>query len=235
MWRRKPAREGGREEPPTLRPRSEVDGGARPVRPSAQSGCSPPAAAQAALGGAPPPRRPRRALCAARTTAIAGWGEVSGRRGRGREARRGAGDDGAEAAAAQGGAMVTTATTQTRLREEVRLLLLDDDGGGGADQRDLQRILGGRGPNGDRSRPPWGRRGVQWKRRRLGLGSKPRPMIPCRKVGCVYTVVDCIAMSPQGGIYESTRLGGQDTSPRDKEGYHGITSILNYHIWSCLI
>jgi hypothetical protein len=42
--------------------------------------------------------------------------------------------------------MVTTATTQTRLREEVRLLLLDDDGGGGADQRDPQRILGGRGP-----------------------------------------------------------------------------------------
>ena len=42
-------------------------------------------------------------------------------------------------------------------------------------------------------------------------------------------------MSPLGGIYRSIRLGGQDTSPRDKEGYHGITSILNYHIWSCLI
>jgi len=42
-------------------------------------------------------------------------------------------------------------------------------------------------------------------------------------------------MSPLGGIYRSTRLGGQGTSPRDKEGYHGITSILNYHIWSCLI
>jgi len=48
-------------------------------------------------------------------------------------------------------------------------------------------------------------------------------------------VIDCIAMSPLGGIYMSTRLGGQCTSPRDKEGYHGITSILNYHIWSCLI
>ena len=48
-------------------------------------------------------------------------------------------------------------------------------------------------------------------------------------------MVDCIAMSPLGGIYRSTRLGGQGTSPRDKEGYHGITSILNYHIWSCLI
>ena len=47
-------------------------------------------------------------------------------------------------------------------------------------------------------------------------------------------MVDCIAMSPLGGIYRSTRLGGQGTSPRDKEGYHGITSILNYHIWSCL-
>ena len=42
-------------------------------------------------------------------------------------------------------------------------------------------------------------------------------------------------MSPLGGIYRSTRLGGQGTSPRDKEGYHRITSILNYHIWSCLI
>ena len=42
-------------------------------------------------------------------------------------------------------------------------------------------------------------------------------------------------MSLLGGIYRSTRLGGQGTSPRDKEGYHGITSILNYHIWSCLI
>ena len=42
-------------------------------------------------------------------------------------------------------------------------------------------------------------------------------------------------MSPLGGIYRSTRLGGQSTSPRDKTGYHGITSILNYHIWSCLI
>ena len=48
-------------------------------------------------------------------------------------------------------------------------------------------------------------------------------------------MVDCIAMSPLGGIYRSIRLGGQDTSPRDKEGYHGNTSILNYHIWSCLI
>ena len=48
-------------------------------------------------------------------------------------------------------------------------------------------------------------------------------------------MVDCIAMSPLCGIYRSTRLGGQYTSPRDKEGYHGITSILNYHIWSCLI
>ena len=48
-------------------------------------------------------------------------------------------------------------------------------------------------------------------------------------------MVDCIAMSHLGGIYRSTRLGGQGTSPRDKEGYHGITSILNYHIWSCLI
>ena len=48
-------------------------------------------------------------------------------------------------------------------------------------------------------------------------------------------MVDCIAMSPLGGIYRSTRLGGQGTSPRDKEDYHGITSILNYHIWSCLI
>ena len=28
---------------------------------------------------------------------------------------------------------------------------------------------------------------------------------------------------------------GQGTSPRDKEGYHGITSILNCYIWSCLI
>ena len=42
-------------------------------------------------------------------------------------------------------------------------------------------------------------------------------------------------MSPLDGIYRSTRHGGQDTSPRDKEGYHGITSILNYHIWSCII
>ena len=42
-------------------------------------------------------------------------------------------------------------------------------------------------------------------------------------------------MSPLCGIYRSTRLGGQVTSPRDKEGYHGITSILKYHIWSCLI
>ena len=50
-----------------------------------------------------------------------------------------------------------------------------------------------------------------------------------------YNVIDCIATSPLGGIYRSTRLGGQGTSPRDKEGYHGITSILNYHIWSCLI
>ena len=48
-------------------------------------------------------------------------------------------------------------------------------------------------------------------------------------------MVDCIAMSPLGGIYRSTRFGGQGTSPRDKEGYHEITSILNYHIWSCLI
>ena len=42
-------------------------------------------------------------------------------------------------------------------------------------------------------------------------------------------------MSPLDGIYRSTRLGGQSTSPRDKKGYHGITSILNYNIWSCLI
>ena len=42
-------------------------------------------------------------------------------------------------------------------------------------------------------------------------------------------------MSPLDGIYRIIRLGGQDTSPRDKEGYHGITSIINYHIWSCLI
>jgi len=48
-------------------------------------------------------------------------------------------------------------------------------------------------------------------------------------------VVDCITMIPLGSIYRSTRLGGQGTSPRDKEGYHGITPILNYHIWSCLI
>ena len=48
-------------------------------------------------------------------------------------------------------------------------------------------------------------------------------------------MVNCITMSPLGGIYRSTRLGGQDTSPRDKKCYHGITSIINYHIWSCLI
>ena len=47
-------------------------------------------------------------------------------------------------------------------------------------------------------------------------------------------MVDCIAMSSLGGIYRSIRLEGQVTSPKDKKGYHGITSILNYHIWSCL-
>ena len=51
----------------------------------------------------------------------------------------------------------------------------------------------------------------------------------------MYNAVDCIVMSPFGGIYRSTRLGGQGTSPRDKKDYHGITSILNYHISSCLI
>jgi hypothetical protein len=33
----------------------------------------------------------------------------------------------------------------------------------------------------------------QWKwRRGLGLGSKPRRLIPCRKVGCMYTLVDVL-------------------------------------------
>ena len=30
-------------------------------------------------------------------------------------------------------------------------------------------------------------------------------------------------LSPLGGIYKSTWLGGQVASPRDKEGYPGIT------------
>jgi hypothetical protein len=112
----------------------------------------------------------------------AGWGEVSGRCGRGGEGRRGAGDDDAEAAAAQGGAIATTANGATIAtgRGTTFLLRVDDDGG--ADRSDPRRILGGRGPRRRSILISLGAAREQLKRRRrLGLGSKPRRLIPCKQ------------------------------------------------------